>query len=143
VKMTPDNPKSFAAGAAMRICGAELDLESITREIGHGPSYTHRQGELNQLKEPYGTDMWALASPLDTGRDLEAHLGWLAEILLPRRQHIAHLSETHKVDIYCYKTCYTEQSSLTLSSHALRMFTELDLPLGVSLIFLPEGQRGG
>lgn len=143
MNMTSDKQKVFAAGAAMRIQGAELDLESITREVGHRPSYTHRQGELNQLKEPYDTDMWALASPLGTGRDLEAHLGWLAEILVPRQQYISRLRETHEVDIYCYKTCYTEQQSLILSSNALRIFTELDLTLGVSLIFLPDEQMTG
>ena len=50
---------------------------------------------------------------------------------------IFQLRETNKVDIYCYKTCYTEQASLVLATKALRIFTELDLDLQVSLLCLP------
>ena len=84
--------------------------------------------------------MWLLDSPLGKGEDLELHLNWLAERLLPHRQDIASLSKTFKVDIYCYKTCYTEQASLTLSPHALTLFTELTIALDVSLIFLPDDE---
>jgi len=140
VKTSTEKRRSFATGAAIRIQGSGLDMDSIAAEIGHNPSHTHREGDPDRLKEPQRTDMWLLASPLDTGKDLEAHLTWLAEILLPRRQYIARLRETYEVDIYCYKTCYTEQANLTLSSRALRIFTDLDLTLGVSLIFLPDGQ---
>lgn len=138
MKTTPERLRSFAAGASIRIQGSRLDMESMAREIGHSPSHTHREGELDQLKIPQRKDMWLLASPLNTGEDLEVHLRWLAEVLLPRRQYICRLREIYEVDIYCYKTCYTEQASLTLSCHALKIFTELDLTLGVSLIFLPE-----
>ncbi len=139
MKATNEDPRTFAAGASMRIQGLGLDMENITREFGLSPSHSHRQGEHNQLGEPYKKDMWLLKSPLDATQPLEAHLRWLAEVLLPRRQYISQLRETHDVDIYCYKTCYTEQASLTLSSQALRIFTELDFKLGVSLIFLPDG----
>lgn len=113
-------------------------MEGITRELGHSPSHVHRQGELNQLKERYRTDMWLLESPLDCDKELELHLNWLAEVLMPHKQYISQLRQKCEVDIYCYKTCYAEQASLTLSSVALRIFTELDFELGVSLISLPD-----
>ncbi len=90
------------------------------------------------IRKPYPTDMWLLESPLGHDQDLELHLNWLAERLLPRKQYITSLSKELKVDIYCHKTCYTEQASLTLSPNALRIFTELAIPLDVSLIFLPD-----
>ena len=139
MKTKNEEPRTFAAGASMRIQGSGLDMETIAREFGHNPSHSHRQGEPDQLGEPYKTDMWLLRSVLDTTQPLEAHLRWLAEVLLPCRQYISLLREKYDVDIYCYKTCYTEQASLTLSSQALRIFTELDFKLGVSLIFLPHG----
>jgi len=63
--------KAFAAGASIRVSGFNLDIESVTREIGHIPTHTHRQGELNQLKEPYKADMWSLKSPLGSDQPLE------------------------------------------------------------------------
>lgn len=133
--------KPFAAGASFRVSGLNLDIEGITREIGHNPSHTHRQGELNQLKEPYKADMWMLKSPLGTDQPLEIHLNRLAELLLPHKQYISRLRQQNKVDIYCWQNCFTEQANLLLSSTALRIFTELDLELGVSLLCLPPESK--
>jgi hypothetical protein len=131
--------RSFSAGASFRIAGNGLDLESITREMGVDPTHAHRQGELGELKEPYPTDVWLLSSPLGTSESLDAHLSWLAAVLLPRKEYIFQLKHTSKVDVFCFKACYREQASLRLSSQTLKVFTELDFALGVSLIFLPDG----
>jgi Domain of unknown function (DUF4279) len=133
-----NNLTTFSAGAALRVSGFGLDMEDITQQLGHVSSHTHQKGELNQLKEPYGTDMWLLDSPIGKDQPLESHLNWLAGVLLPHKQYISQLRKEQKIDIYCYKTCYTEQASLNLSSQALRIFTELNFDLGVSLIFLPD-----
>jgi Domain of unknown function (DUF4279) len=130
---------TFAAGASIRISGLGLDMQGISQALGRAPSHIHKQGELNRLREPYATDMWLPSSPLDSSQKLEAHLKWLGAALLPHRDYILKLREKFNVDIYCYKTCYTEQASLAISSQTLKIFTELDLKLGVSLIFLPEG----
>jgi hypothetical protein len=82
--------------------------------------------------------MWSLASPLGKDRDLEARLAWLAEKFMPYSEYIRSLRETFTVDIYCWKHCFTEQASLTLSPQALTIFTELSTSLVVSLIFLPD-----
>jgi hypothetical protein len=129
--------ETFRAGASFRVKGLNMDMDTITGELGHNPTETHRRGEPAPIGKSYSRDMWILASPLGKNRDLELHLEWLAERLLPRKPYISLLREKATIDIYCYKTCYTEQASLTLSSHALRIFTELSLELCVSLIFLP------
>jgi hypothetical protein len=128
---------TFSAGASFRTQGLNLPLDEIAQELRIGPTHTHHRGELGMLREPLPHDMWMLDSPLDESQDLDLHLKWLAERLLPRKQYILSLKEKFAVDIYCYKTCYTEQASLTLSPHALKIFTELALELCVSLIFLP------
>jgi len=130
--------ETFHAGASFRVHGAGLDLDRIMRTVGLAPTHTHKLGELSPQGRPYPSDMWFLDSPLGGTQPLEAHLNWLAERLLPRREQILHLKEEVKVDLYCWKTCYTEQSNLTLSSRALAIFRELDIPLDVSLIFLPD-----
>jgi hypothetical protein len=135
----PQNDKEiFRAGASLRIQGSGLDLDVITRELGQNPTYTHKQGEPDARNHIYPHDMQSLGSPLSKGQLLNAHLEWLAEVLLPRKQYIIQLCEHYKVDIYCYKTCYTEQASLVISSKTIRIFTELNLDLQVSLIYLPD-----
>jgi hypothetical protein len=109
-------------------------MDRITRELGYNPTHTHRLGEAGLIREPFPLDMWCLESPLGPNQDLELHLNWLAEQLLPGKKYISYLSNLFKVDIYCHKTLYTEQASLVLSPHALRIFTELGLELQVSLI---------
>lgn len=131
-------PKDFAAGAVFRTCGTKLDFARITQELGIAPTHAHKLGEFNQLNEAYETDMWSVSSPLNPSEKLELHIDWLRQLLLPRKQFILSLKNEFNVDIYCFKTCYTEQASLTLSSRALELFVELGIELGVSLIFLPD-----
>jgi hypothetical protein len=139
---TQSEQQTFSAGASFRIYGVGLDIDGITRELGLSPDHKHRQGEPDPGKRPYPHDMWLLRSPQGKGQDLELHLSWLAERLLPRRECIFSLQKKFKVDIYCWKNCYTEQASLVLSSEALRIFTELNLDLQVSLLCLPPELKG-
>jgi hypothetical protein len=133
-----DEPQTFTAGASLRIFGAGLDIDDITREFGYIPDVKHKAGDPDPGKRPYPHDMWSLASPLGKDRDLETHLNWLAEKFLRHGQYIRSLRKRFQVDIYCWKNCFTEQASLTLSPQALRIFTELSTPRDVSLIFLPN-----
>lgn len=131
----------FSAGAAFRVYGVGLDFDAITRELGISPDHQHNRGELDPGKRPYAHDMWSLKSPLGTNVSLENHLSWLAKILLPHRQFLSLLRQRYKVDIYCFKSLFTEQASLILSSASLRVFTELDLELAVSLLCLPPESK--
>jgi hypothetical protein len=131
-------PQIFAAGASLRIYGAGIDIDDLTREFGYIPDHQRKAGDPDPGKRPYPHDMWSLASPLGKDQDLEVHLNWLAEKFLRHSQYIHSLRQKFQVDIYCWKNCFTEQASLTLSPQALRVFTELSTPFCVSLIFLPD-----
>jgi hypothetical protein len=76
-------------------------------------------------------------SPLEKTDPSNPILNWLAAILLPRKEFVLVLGQEAKTDIYCNQGCYTEQSSVVLSSETLMIFTELGMILQVSLIFLP------
>jgi hypothetical protein len=134
----PPETATFSAGASFRVQGLDLPLEVISQKLRIGPTHTHHRGEPGMLREPLPFDMWMLKSPLTERDELELHLVWLADRLLPHKEYISSLSKNFKVDIYCFKTCYTEQASLTLSPRALKIFTELSRELCVSLIFLPR-----
>lgn len=135
---TETERKQFAAGAAFRVYGTGLDVDRITRELGISPDHRHRKGEPDPGKKSYPHDMWLLNSPLAKDLDLDLHLTWLGERLLGRKDYILSLTKSFKVDIYCWKNYFTEQSSLVLSSKVLRIFTELNLDLGVSVLCLPS-----
>jgi hypothetical protein len=128
----------FNAGAAFRVQGidVDLDMESITQQLGRAPTLTHRRGDTTRAGRTFASDIWLFESPLGGGQDLEEHLKGLMPILLPHKEFISELRERFKVDIYCYKTPYTEQSSITLSPKTLKLFTELSLDFCVSLIFI-------
>jgi hypothetical protein len=86
-----DESPIFSAGASLRICGAGLDLDDLTREFGYIPDVKHKAGDPDPGKRPYPHDMWSLASPLGKDRDLEIHLNWLAEKFLRHGQYIRSL----------------------------------------------------
>jgi hypothetical protein len=140
VDSTRSKNETFHAGAAFRVQGLDLDMGGIARELGNSPTYTHRRGEPSRINknESNPQDMWLMGSPLGVNLDLELHLNWLAEQLLPQKDYILSLMEKNTVDIYCYKTCYTEQADLTVSPEVLMMFVELSLKMSVSLIYLPD-----
>ena len=138
---TETKRRQFAAGAAFRVYGTGLDTDGITKELGVSPDHQHRKGDLDPGKRPYPHDMWSLNSPLAKDRELELHLAWLADRLLDRKNYILTLTKNFKVDIYCWKNCFTEQANLVLSSNALRFFTDLSLELQVSLLCLPPETR--
>jgi hypothetical protein len=133
----PDQKLVFIAGASFRVQGSELRFDDITDKLGIDPTHTHRRGDPGRLSKQLPRDMWMLSSPLPETQELELHLNWLAERLLPRTEYISSLRRECNIDIYCFKTCYTEQASLTLSPQALGIFTQLSLELCVSLIYLP------
>jgi len=135
----PDKEPIFSAGAVFRVQGLGLRFDELSRTFGVAPTHTHRRGDRATIEEFLPRDMWLFSSPLPKTDELELHLEWLADRVLPHKQYIiSDLSKIAEVDIFCHKTCFTEQASLTVSAHALTIFTELSLKFDVSLIFLPR-----
>lgn len=128
---------TFDAGAALRIQGLGLDFDLLTSSLCHKPTHVHRAGDRVGLNRTYPTDMWMLSSPLDKKEPLEAHLQWLSQALLPNAPFIRTLDGAIRADIYCNQGCYTEQSSVILSSQVLELFIALGTALQISLFFLP------
>jgi hypothetical protein len=135
----PTEQPIFSAGASFRVKGLALNFEELSRIFGITPTHTHRRGDRAIIDDFLPRDMWLFTSPLPKSDELELHLEWLAERVLPHKQYIiSDLSKKAEVDVFCHKTCFTEQASLTVSAHALEIFTELSLKFDVSLIFLPR-----
>jgi hypothetical protein len=80
--------------------------------------------------------MWSLESPLNVSEPLEAHLKWLQTALSPHHQFLLSLRDKAKVDIYCSFTVYRDQNGLTFAAEILKLFTELNIPLSISILAL-------
>jgi|SRR5882724_1306364 len=125
-------------GAALRVMRTGLDLAGISSSLGISPTHVHRQGDPGPLKKPFTLDMWSLESPLDPAEPLEAHLKWLQTALSPHHEFLSSLRKLATLDIYCNAMYFSDQNSLELTPEVLRLFTELNIPLGVSILLLPE-----
>lgn len=95
------------------------DAGAITAKLGLQPSESHDAGELTRSKSaraaPYRHGVWLLKSPLPRVTELEAHVLWLVDQLLPVRsrlmavlesdpktlEHIAALRTSLWFDLYC------------------------------------------
>jgi len=123
------------SSAGLRIMGKDLDLDAISRELSLHPSHVHRGGELDKFGDPYPDDMWLLDSPLGKVVQLDAHLRWLVQQLIPHFGYLKSLKNTARIDIFCSCTSVGE-GGLSLSPNSLSISTELGLNLELSLILL-------
>lgn len=122
--------------ASLRIYG-ELDLEAITDEIGFSPSYSHRKGDVGQIKTVFETDMWSLAAPLARTERLDRHLEWLVDRLQNRYEVLERIKAHANVDVFCSVTA-AEQDGFSLSPKAMSIFHHLQIEMEISLILGTE-----
>lgn len=120
---------------AFTVQGKDLDLDKISQTLGLKPSHTHKLGDLiSKAGKRYEHDMWSLDSPLGRLEPMDKHLKWLAEHLKPHRDFIQSLRGQAEVYVYCGYTFYDFQSAFSLSPEALSIFTDLGIPMEVSLL---------
>lgn len=120
---------------AFTIQGKDLELEKISQTLGFKASHKHKLGDLiPKAGRRYEHDMWSLESPLDRLDTMDNHLKWLAKQLKPHHAFIASLKEHAEVYVYCGYTFHDFQSGFSLSPEALAIFTDLGIPLEMSLL---------
>jgi hypothetical protein len=135
VDQISDEHRPEASRVSFIITGPALNLESITEEFAITPSYTHKAGDLIfKFKDKrYEQDMWKLTSPVDAHEPIDAHLTWLVRQLTPHYEYIKSLKAVAEIYIYCGYTTANEQSSFSLSSEGLAIFSVLDIPMHMSI----------
>lgn len=127
----------FTFSATLRIQGAELDFDRIRREIGADPSYTHRAGEpIEFLGGHFEEDAWHLESDLDESEDLRQHLRHLWARIGHAAVFLRALKPHAKVDVFCGYRSNCDHAGLEVGHDALRIFTELEIPFGLSVIVI-------
>ncbi len=134
--MAKDNKESNPRSkVAFTIQGKDLELEKISRSLGLEASHTHKLGDLiSKAGRRYEHDMWSLDSPLDRLDTMDNHLKWLAKQLKPHHAFIASLKNHAEVYVYCGYTFHDFESGFSFSPEALAIFTDLGIPLEMSLL---------
>jgi len=131
----------FCFTAALRIFGRNLDLEGISRRLGLEPTQVHREGERRGPRSPvYEHDMWLLDAPLHESEPLERHLEWLYSVLRPHFEYLKDLKRQATVDVFCGYRSNSGTAGFQVSHEALRLFAELEVPFGVSVIVIPDDE---
>lgn len=125
----------FAFMASLRIFGDALDLDSITTSMGLKPTHTHRRGDSRRPGgPPYRDDAWFYSSGLPEAASLDAHLQSLWSDVAPARAFLLSLKANNRVDVFCGYRSNSDHAGFEVQPKSLLIFTELEIPFGVSVI---------
>ena len=123
--------------ACLRIFGNIPDLDEITQRLGVVPSYSHRQGNRRGPKsQPYPHDMWSYTVPIDNTKPLHVHIEALWGTFRERKEYLLRLKHDLTVDVFATYSSNCDQGGLDFPAQSLQIFTELQIPLGISIIVL-------
>jgi hypothetical protein len=125
----------FKYSATLRIFGDIGDLDAITARLGVTPTHTHRHGErpLPTSINCYQHDMWSYAAPVPEDRPLQVHLEALWRVVRPHVAYLKGLKERLTVDVFCGYRSNCGTAGFEVDHRALVIFTELEVPFGVSV----------
>ncbi|MGV8839744.1 MAG: DUF4279 domain-containing protein [Bauldia sp.] len=130
----------FAFGATLRVYGAIPDLDGITLGMGLQPTHTHRAGAVRQARtgrirtRPYKEDAWHYTADPPEEAPLDLHLQTLWMDVAPRKDYLLSLKSSLRIDVFCGYRSNSSIAGFEVQATSLRVFTELDIPFGVSVI---------
>ena len=131
----PDEEIHFAYSATLRIFGEIPNLDEITTRLGVHPTNTHRKGDKAGPRSPgYQHDMWSYTAPLDETEPLERHIVAVWSKFKANKEYLLELKKTVKVDVFLGYRSNCDHAGIEVPHIALEMFTELQIPFGVSII---------
>lgn len=133
ISVDSDEPSCFAYSATLRIHGADLPLEDVTRALGVSPSHQHRAGEKTRpAARPFKDDAWHYTAPLPEEEELTEHLRLLWRTVEPHVDYLLDLKAN--VDVCCGYRSNNGAAGFAVEPDALQIFAALNVPFGVSVI---------
>ncbi|MBW3596331.1 MAG: DUF4279 domain-containing protein [Planctomycetes bacterium] len=127
----PDEETYFAYSASLRIFGNIPDLDEITTRLGITPTNAHRRGARSP---PYKHDMWSYSPDIAEDEPLEHHINALWAELKPNKEYLLDLKRTVTVDVFLGYRSNCDHAGVQVPHTCLEMFTELEIPFGVSIV---------
>jgi hypothetical protein len=82
--------------------------------------------------------MWHCTAPVNKTEPLHAHLDALWNTLRERKDYLLQLKQALTVDVFATYSSTCDQGGLAFPSQSLQMFTELEIPFGISIIVTSE-----
>lgn len=131
----PEEEIYFAHSASLRIFGNIPDLDQITVELGIVPTSSHRAGDRRGPNSPpYKEDMWRFSPDVPEEEPLEHHVDALWKAIQHKRDDIRALKRTLTVDVFLGYRSNSDTAGVEVPHTCLKMFTELEVPFGLSII---------
>lgn len=131
----PNNEIYFAYSASLRIFGVIPDLDEITRCLGVAPTSAHRCGDRRGPNSPpFKHDMWCYVSPVKKIEPLYVHIDALWNTFKEQKQYLLSLKHDLKVDVFLTYSTNCDHAGVEVPHQSLEMFTELQVPFGISII---------
>ena len=125
----------FAYSATLRIFGDNLDMEEISARLGLQPTNSHRKGERRSNRSlGYRHDLWSYRPAVKETEPLHEHINVLWGLLKPRKRYLLRLKKSVSVDVFCCYRTNCDTAGIEVPHTSLEMFTELQIPFGVSII---------
>jgi len=114
--------------ATLRISGDNLDFDEISQTLGLTPTHTYQKGERRN------NDMWSYTAPVAREPPLEEHIMALWDSVRPHIPYLRDLKRKFHLDIFCSYRSNSATAGFQVSPRCLRLFSELEVPFGVSVI---------
>jgi len=125
----------FAYSATLRIFGEIPNLEEISATLKLQPTDSHRKGEKrNSRAAAYSHDMWSYNPPVDESEPLQRHIDALWLELKPHKLYLLELKKSVNVDVFLGYRSNCDTAGIEVPHTCLEMFSELEIPFGVSII---------
>jgi Domain of unknown function (DUF4279) len=130
-----DEETYFSYSATLRIYGEISSLEEISARLNLQPTSTHRKGEKKGPRSlGFRHDMWSYSADLDESEPLERHIDALWTKLKPHKNYLRRLKKSLTVNVFLGYRSNSGTAGFEVPCSSLEMFTELEIPFGVSVI---------
>lgn len=125
----------FAYSATLRIYGTIPELDAITKTLGLEPTQALRKGErVRPRSSPLKHDCWHYQPNIPESEHLDVHINALWSAIKPHRDFIKSLKQDAMVDVFLGYRSNCDHAGLEVPHACLEMFTELEIPFGISII---------
>ena len=144
----PDEPIYTAFSATLRITGCNpsyqpyaapdhalvrLDIAEIESRLGVEATTCFRHGEIRHGRARR-FDAWHYKAHLEEDEPLGDHIDALWTAISPGRDYLRALKKTVLVDVFLGYRSNSDFAGIQIPHTSLQMFTELEIPFGISII---------
>jgi hypothetical protein len=133
----PEEETYFAYSATLRVFGEIPNLDAISAALALQPTHTHRKGDRRGRSNPsssFPNDMWSYTAAVEKSEPLHKHIDALWTKLKPHKPYLLELKKTVTVDVFLGYRSNCDNAGVEVPHTSLQMFSELEIPFGVSII---------